>query len=122
MAKKRHHGMRASHEDARPSTVHSRAYGRDNKYPLHHGDEQNERMGRMNPNMASAKSHEAYEGAMIHEDHSAPCLLPRMVMEKAYGYGAEYNMHHMEDLYSGVQIQLHEDGEGAKKAFRPGKY
>ncbi len=61
-------------------------------------------------------------GGMINDDMSAPCLLPRNVMEKEYGYYPTSPLGAIDDLYTGVEKQLNEDVRDAGKVFKPGKY
>ena len=59
---------------------------------------------------------------MIREDMSAPCLLPREVIDKNFpsaGYGLKGGYH---DLFGGVQAQMHKDESDLKKAFSPKKW
>ncbi|CAB4184439.1 hypothetical protein UFOVP1478_19 [uncultured Caudovirales phage] len=61
-------------------------------------------------------------GSMIKEDMSAPCLLPREVIDREFpsaGYGLQNGYH---DLFGGVQAQLHKDESDLKKAFSPKKW
>lgn len=61
-------------------------------------------------------------GGMINDDRSAPCNLPRNVMEKEYGYYPTSPLGMIDDLYSGVERQLNEDHRDAEKVFKPKKY
>jgi hypothetical protein len=63
-----------------------------------------------------------HKGAMINDDMSAPALLPQHVIEKYYPSGYEHNMHMVDDLYDGVQKQLHEDGRDFRRAMSPKKW
>lgn len=65
---------------------------------------------------------ERHKGAMINDDMSAPALLPQHVIEKYYPAGHMYGMHMVDDLFDGVQKQMHEDARDFKKAFSPKKY
>lgn len=62
------------------------------------------------------------DSRMIREDWSKPCLLPTEIIDKDWARNANYMKNGEADLFMGVQKQLKEDGEGFKKAFKPGKY
>lgn len=67
--------------------------------------------------------HERHSGGMINDDMSAPALLPQHVIEKYYPAGHQYGMNMMvDDLFDGVQKQMHEDAMDFKKAYSPKKY
>jgi len=60
--------------------------------------------------------------SMISEDRSAPCLLPRNVIDKEWEKGSTYNMGMVNSLFNQVQMQLNEDAAGFKKAYSPKKF
>ena len=62
------------------------------------------------------------DSGMIREDWSAPCLLPKQVIDRDWARNSNYMNYSEEDLYMGVQKQLREDRDGFEKAFKPGKY
>lgn len=64
----------------------------------------------------------ARDGGMIREDMSAPCLLPREVMDKEWPKSGSYNMGMVDDLFSAVQKQKNEDSAELGKAMGPNKY
>jgi len=64
----------------------------------------------------------ARDGAMIKEDMSAPCLLPRNVIDEYWPKAANYNMGYVEDLFYGAEKQMHEDYNDLSKAIGPKKY
>lgn len=61
-------------------------------------------------------------GNMINNDMSAPCLLPREIIDKEWPKVANYNMGYMKDLFGGVQKQMNEDYADLKRETSPGKY
>jgi len=64
-----------------------------------------------------------YEGSqMISEDRSAPCLLPRNVIDRDWPRGHNYISMGEADLFMGVQKQLHKDQEDMRREFNPKKY
>lgn len=64
----------------------------------------------------------ARDGAMIKEDMSAPCLLPRGVIDEYWPRANNYHMGYVEDLFYGAQKQMHEDYDDLGKAMGPKKY
>lgn len=64
----------------------------------------------------------AEASGMIREDRSAPCLLPREVIDKQWPSSADYNMGYVDDLFNGVQKQMSEDRGDFGKAMGPKKY
>ena len=66
------------------------------------------------------------KSGMISDDYSAPAMLPKGVIEKAYdeSYGAMsgYTGGTIPDLYSGVSKQLKEDVAGLRKVMGPSKF
>lgn len=62
------------------------------------------------------------DSEMISEDHSAPCNLPRHVIEKAYGVAGAPLSGQIGSLYTGVQRQLHQDAAERNRITRPSKY
>jgi len=64
----------------------------------------------------------ARNGDMIREDRSAPCNLPREVMDKYWPKTNNYNAGYVDDLFRGVEKQMDEDFMDLKKATGPGKY
>lgn len=71
----------------------------------------------------SERSHEHYaEGSMISEDRSAPCNLPRTIVEKNYPSYQSYEHGEMiPDLYIGVEKMLGEDSAGMRRIMKPSK-
>jgi hypothetical protein len=63
-----------------------------------------------------------HHSSMIAEDRSAPCLLPRNIIDKEWEQGSSYHMGMVDTLYEGVQIQIREDSADFKKAYSPKKY
>lgn len=59
---------------------------------------------------------------LIREDMSAPALQPRHVIEKYFPRSANYNMGYVEDLFYGVQKQMHEDYDDLGRELGPKKY
>jgi hypothetical protein len=64
----------------------------------------------------------ARDGAMIREDLSAPCNLPRSVMQEFWPKAHNYNMGFVEDLFYGAQKQMHEDYNDLGREMDPKKY
>ncbi len=64
----------------------------------------------------------ARDGAMIREDMSAPCLLPRGIIDEYWPRAANYHMGYVDDLFYGAQKQMHEDYEDFGREMKPGKY
>lgn len=62
------------------------------------------------------------DGHMISEDHGAPSLLPRQVIDRDWPRAANYYMGYVDTLFSGVQNQLHEDTRDFGREFKPKKY
>jgi hypothetical protein len=58
---------------------------------------------------------------MLHEDPSAPALLPRNVMQKYYGNPHYSAPESAPDLYMGVERMLEADNRDFKKAFKLSK-
>jgi hypothetical protein len=63
-----------------------------------------------------------HHSSMISEDRSAPCLLPRSVIDKDWERGSIYHMGMVDTLHTGAQIQIHEDSADFKRAYSPKKY
>ncbi len=63
-----------------------------------------------------------HDGGMIHEDHAAPCLLPRHVIEEYWPKAGAYHMGYTDTLFQGVQEQLHEDTKDFGEEYEPRKY
>ena len=59
---------------------------------------------------------------MIKEDASAPCMLPRQVIDEYWPKSARYEHGYMDDLFMGVQKQMSEDYNDLKREMKPGKY
>lgn len=64
----------------------------------------------------------ARDGAMIKEDMSAPCLLPRNIIDEYWPRANNYHMGYVEDLFYGAQKQMHEDHDDLGKAMGSKKY
>ena len=64
----------------------------------------------------------ARDGAMIKEDMSAPCLLPRQVIDEYWPKANNYNMGYVEDLFYGAEKQMHEDYKDLGREMKPKKY
>lgn len=64
----------------------------------------------------------ARDGAMIKEDMSAPCLLPKGVIDEYWPRANNYHMGYVEDLFYGAQKQMHEDYDDLGRAMGPRKY
>lgn len=64
----------------------------------------------------------ARDGAMIKEDMSAPCLLPRGVIDEYWPKANNYHMGYVEDLFYGAQKQMHEDYDDLGRSMGPKKY
>ena len=60
-------------------------------------------------------------GRMIREDASAPCHLPREVMDKDWPSSDGYLGGHIKDLFDAVNSQMKEDGGDLRK-HTPKKY
>lgn len=101
MAKKRYHNSMSS--DPVPNTV-SGLEGRE-----HYAG------------YKSAKSEMRRDGAMIHEDRSAPCLLPRNVIDREWPSHRGYMPKAPMDLFDGANAQLHEDERDVRRELRPTK-
>jgi len=108
MAKKRHHSMavnnRMDNSDPVPNTV-SGLMARE----AYSGHKESRKMM-------------ARDGAMIKEDMSAPCLLPRDVIDSYWPKAGNYSAGYVDDLFYGAQKQMHEDKEDFKRAGNTGKY
>ncbi len=64
----------------------------------------------------------ARDGAMIKEDMSAPCLLPRRIIDEYWPKANNYNMGYVEDLFYGAEKQMHEDYKDLGREMDPKKY
>ncbi|HEY5268696.1 MAG TPA: hypothetical protein VII94_06290 [Candidatus Saccharimonadales bacterium] len=64
----------------------------------------------------------ARDGSMIREDFSAPALLPRGVIDEYWPKANNYHMGYVEDLFYGVQKQMHEDYDDLGREMKPKKY
>lgn len=63
------------------------------------------------------------DGAMIHEDRSAPCLLPMNVISKDWPASARSNIGYIGgDLFEGAQKQMKQDHADLGKIRNPKKY
>lgn len=61
---------------------------------------------------------------MIKEDRSAPCNLPKHVIDEYWPNASGYSMksERIGDLFNGIQKQMREDAEDFKRAMDPKKY
>lgn len=66
--------------------------------------------------------HERHKGAMINDERSAPCNLPQMVMEKYWPNTYNKSMGYVDDLFDGVNRQMHEDYGEMSRMDKPRKY
>lgn len=64
----------------------------------------------------------ARDGHMIHDDWSAPALLPQHVISRDWPRAANYNMGSINDLFTGVEHQMHEDHGELGRFSKPKKY
>jgi hypothetical protein len=65
----------------------------------------------------------AEDSHLIGDDRSAPCNLPRNVIDKNFPDGHIYGHNYVpSDLFNGVQAQLKEDGRDYKREAKPKKY
>lgn len=62
------------------------------------------------------------DSGMIHEDRSAPCLLPQGVIEKYWPAGGYHIGYAPQDLFGGAQVQMKEDGADLRRENKPKKY
>lgn len=62
------------------------------------------------------------DGGMIHDDWSAPALLPRQVIDKEWPARHQYSGGYVDDLFMGVSKQLSEDASDLKRIMKPKKY
>lgn len=62
------------------------------------------------------------DSRMIHEDRSAPCLLPREVMDKDWPRATMYSPTIPSDLFTEANKQMKADEREFRSAFKPGKY
>lgn len=85
-------------------------------------DRMDERKGMMRRDSGETEGMKKYGGGMIHDDMSAPDLLPRHVIDQYWSKAPEYNRGYVEDLYKGVQNQMHEDERDMRKIAKAGKY
>jgi hypothetical protein len=69
-----------------------------------------------------SKSKMAHDGSMIAEDHGAPCLLPQHVIEREWsGIHKGYETSPINDLFTSVQEQIHEESGEIHKETKPQK-
>jgi hypothetical protein len=54
-------------------------------------------------------------GRMIHDEMSAPCLLPREVMDKDWPKEDQYSLGMVNDLFDEAQRQLSMDASGMRR-------
>lgn len=59
---------------------------------------------------------------MIHDDWSAPALLPQRVIDRDWPKNNNYMKYGEADLFMGVQKQLNEDGADMRRENKPKKY
>ena len=64
----------------------------------------------------------ARDGAMIREDMGAPALLPQRIIEQYWPRSTNYSMGYVDDLFYGVQKQMHEDYDDLAREIGPKKY
>ena len=115
MAKKRHHASkRARHDEHMGMERHERGpvYGQPAKHRAESG----------HPVKNYVNEGIMHHSGFIAEDRSAPALLPQHVIEKYYPNAYGYHNAQQEDLFSGVQKQLMEDGSDYRKENKPKKY
>jgi len=62
------------------------------------------------------------DAGMISEDRSAPCLLPRNVIDKEWPRTANYTKTAEADLFMGVQKQMSKDASDLARETSPKKY
>jgi len=62
------------------------------------------------------------DGHMISEDHGAPCLLPRHIIEEYWPMAHNDHMGFVEDKFYGAQKQMHEDYNDLGRELEPKKY
>jgi hypothetical protein len=120
MAKKRHHAsghkMMAHHEHGETM---KRRY--DNSDPVPNTVRGLEKRESYSGYKESRKMM-ARDGAMIKEDMSAPCLLPRGIIDEYWPKAANYHMGYVDDLFYGAQKQMHEDYADFGREMDPKKY
>jgi hypothetical protein len=61
-------------------------------------------------------------GIVFHEDMSAPALMPREVRDQYWPKSANENMGYVDDLFEGVQKQMHKDSSDFRKIMDPKKW
>lgn len=104
MAKKRHHHSSYSRQDRKHDAGAMRHPMSD---PL--------------PNSTN-RGYKAHNAGMISEDRHAPALLPQHVIEKYWPVAHNYHMGMVDDLFDGVQRQLHQDYNDLGREMSPKKY
>jgi hypothetical protein len=73
--------------------------------------------------MARARSADLNsDTGMIREDRSAPCLLPRNVIDRDWPRSEVYMKTGAADLFMGVKKQMSEDGADMRKAMANGPH
>jgi hypothetical protein len=120
----RHHGRRSQAEHERHLGGHGYRHEMEGHSPVPnvvHGDyrmrDREQYAGREQTRRMMAR-----DGAMIHDDWNAPALLPQHVIEKYWPRAHNYNMGMVDDLFSGVQYQMHEDYDDMGREMNPKKY
>lgn len=114
MAKKRHHYSERHHSasERHHERLHRSEIG-ESQMPKH-GEFYGETMG--------ARPMKERNHAMISDDRRAPANLPQHVIEKYWPVSHDYNMGYIDDLFDGVNKQLHEDGREMGRYMDPKKY
>lgn len=64
----------------------------------------------------------ARDGAMISEDMTAPALMPQRIIESYWPRSDNNHMGYVDDLFYGVQKQMHEDYDDLGRELGPKKY
>lgn len=128
MAKRYHHSKRAKHHmEALEHEMHPKEHKKEHYKPSAHKMPHHSPVPNVVSEMpAHGSKHGRYDymGHMISEDHSAPALLPREVIDREWpvAYKGDVMAGKINDLFSGVQAQLDEDEADMARELGPKKY
>jgi len=129
MAKKRHHqSLRSREHESRGEKryEHHKREAREHESlgeaRYEHSNAQMAKHGERYPANIGARPMMERHKSMISDDRSAPCNLPQMVMEKYWPASYNDNMGYVDDLFEGVNKQMHEDYRDLGREEGPKKY
>ena len=119
---KRHH---SSHHSRASHASHASHAGMDRTAGYHEREYASNSMNRSETGYQTypeSKHMMKRDSGMIHEDHSAACMLPTHVIEKQWAGAGNYMHKGIGSLFSGVQETMHEDGKAFEKSNKPRQY